>query len=647
MMKQARFIVYATVFFLCIALAARASGEEILHMNTLGGLCRAMQIDGNYCYVAEGNHVDVVDISDRARLQTVLTIDNLPCSEFFLLDDRLYMLSDSAIEIYDVSNPTSPARLGDIPGGAAGGILVEGDYAYVSRSNTIEIYNVSNPASAILAGEVTIGERDLGTLAKKYDVLYAGQTLSGVQLVDVADPEDPYGLGTIHDLGYVYRVRRSGNYLYVAAGSGGVAVIDISIASTPVKKGNCASGDAALDLVVDGDYAFVADRYSGITTVDVRNPSAPTLQASTGSFSGYRLALSGDVLLAGLNGMGFGAYNIEDPLALDLLDLDAISGSYVYSIVDGNVLYACNERSLLSLDISNPAVPHLMDEVITPWKNTHILLDTPYIYVANGAGGLIVVDVSDPSDMVVISTYHFESFEPERLSKKGDILFCTDPPYDGVRVIDVSNPLAPESLKKLIPPQHTNMAQVYENVLFVGSLNMGIFMHNISNPENPSLISLLGGVHWATEMDFENGFGYVASGSYGLKILDVNNPESPLVVGTSTEVSNADGVTVSGNMAFVANSSDGLAILDVSNSSSPILLYEQALDDGCMHTTLHGLYAYVSGGDGGLHIVQVPSDRQDLLNYLLGRRNAMPENADYNSDGKVDGADLIWLQHNQ
>ncbi len=154
---------------------------------------------------------------------------------------------DNALEIVDVSDPSSPKHAGSITDGTAGAILnspisvfVSGNYAYVASngSNALEIIDVANPASPMHVGNISNGAGG-ALLTSPISVYVSGNYAyvasngsSALEIVDVTNPTSPVHFGNISNgaggamLGSPYSVYVSGNYAYVASnGSNALEIV--------------------------------------------------------------------------------------------------------------------------------------------------------------------------------------------------------------------------------------------------------------------------------------------------------------------------------------------------------------------------------------------------------------------------------------
>ncbi|MCP4632535.1 MAG: hypothetical protein GY855_06375, partial [candidate division Zixibacteria bacterium] len=105
---------------------------------------------------------------------------------------------------------------------------------------------------------------------------YVADGSSGLQIIDVSDPESPSFLGSYDTSGYAEGVYISGTTAYVADASSGLQIIDVSDPESPSFLGNYNTSGYAEGVYISGTTAYVADGSSGLQIIDVSNPESPS-----------------------------------------------------------------------------------------------------------------------------------------------------------------------------------------------------------------------------------------------------------------------------------------------------------------------------------------------------------------------------------
>jgi hypothetical protein len=341
-----------------------ADSQNVELIGSIGGIAKAVVVQGNHAYVAAGeNGLRVINVSNK-------------------------------------SNPTEVAHY-DTPGNACD-VTVSGNYAYVAdRSSGVRIIDVSNPSSPIEVGAyIRRGfARSVAVQGNYAYVAYEGEAYgeNGLHIVDISNPTRPARVGFYTTRGDAYGVAVAGNYAYVLSISGPVKrmqIIDISNPSRPTLKRFLETVDGGAyttsGVAVTGNYAYFANGYLYI--FDVSNPNRFTW---VGSYipSGYELVY--DVEVAGnyayvATGGGLRIVSVLDPAHPAEVGYYNTSRGASGVAVSGNYTYLAANDSLLILRFAGATCSNddfdCADELTEPppngWVNQVLETDTNSATVA-------------------------------------------------------------------------------------------------------------------------------------------------------------------------------------------------------------------------------------------------------------------------
>lgn len=246
------------------------------------------------------------------------------------------------------------------------------------------------------------------------------------------------------------------------------------------------------------------------------------------------------------------------------------------------------KAGLAVIDVNNPA----QARVIGVWKDTEpgaggaVLVNGKTAYLAAMEGGVLVVDVSKPTAMRVVSRVQpelaFPDARPDRakinargLALQKNLLFlCFD--AGGVRVIDVANPMKPTEIGRYSNPAMNGRPRAYNNIALNGSLAyvtadyVGLEILDISNPRAIKLVGWwnpwnpkLEGLRWFSSPGHANEIAFDAKsktvlmtgGRSDLVAIDVSNPAKPNQVGSIGEVDDTQatwGLSLHGDRVYLS-----------------------------------------------------------------------------------------------
>jgi hypothetical protein len=220
--------------------------------------------------------------------------------------------------LYDVTDPSQPAALGDVPFGYASAVDAEGDWAYLVKSTEgglFAVVDVSDPTQPAIVQTLP--------LSKGLDVLYhQGLALvadeqafdfGGMRIFDVSVPASPVQLALYNDCPSAGGVAASGTLAAVACHDGTLHLVDLTVPTLPVQLGVWSDPERFLTghrVAIDGDRVWFAHS-DGVDLVDVSDPAAPrrlALADLANASRGIDLAADGSAWIT--TGIG-GVYRVD------------------------------------------------------------------------------------------------------------------------------------------------------------------------------------------------------------------------------------------------------------------------------------------------------------------------------------------------
>jgi WD40 repeat protein len=190
-------------------------------------------------------------------------------------------LSPNPLQLWDMSTPARPARLGQLSSGPAGGGKVQlapGRRALVSHGDIASLWDVSQPRRPRLLGELPAGTRDTA-LSPNGRLVATAARPGPTQLWDVGDAKHPRLVASIPVLSDIVVFSPDSSMLAVTPRDSVANLWDVSNPRNPrfVTELRTASNTAAFDVdfAPDGKRAVTAN-FDGTASVwDISRPSSP------------------------------------------------------------------------------------------------------------------------------------------------------------------------------------------------------------------------------------------------------------------------------------------------------------------------------------------------------------------------------------
>ena len=546
-------------------------------VNQIGGISKALVVEGAYAYLGVGPRLMVIDLADISGPQISGQSEILSgvVQRIVVRESYTFVLTEDGLAIIDVSNPRLPQVVSTLPLPAANDMFLQESYAYITRGEPCVINSPEHECDG------------------------------GLWVVDVSDPAQPILVSFVNTSGEARGVFVEGNFAYIADGdgahaAGGLRVVDISNPQSPVLKGSFTTNNASF-VVVDGSHAYVAG--DGFWILDVSEPTNPIEMSAMDTSENFTdLAVAGnyaylvkDASEHGVCSKSLWIVDIQDPAApIPITSIptenvigEAINGKGIQ--VANNLAYLVVDSGFEILDVTDdnrPAVGHLA--TVGAVHRMAFFDDYLYLIAGGACGGVLksidILDLNNPE----FATECVECGGAHRIEiKDGQAYFATS--GDGLKIFRIGGTDQPALLGQLILGEEG--ARGIYDFTFVGedyiALSMELFMLRIVDVENPAEPTEVAALTL-------NGLGSAqaaATGNYlyvplvsckesecasALQIIDIADPSNPFLVNIIELIGINQSAAVSGKHLFLSISS-----CNSESSSSPCLeeLLVFGLDD--------------------------------------------------------------------
>ncbi len=293
---------------------------------------------------------------------------------------------------------------------------------------------------------------------------------------------------------------------------------------------------------------------------------------------------------------------------IQVADVDAV-GNYAFA--------ACRSAGLVVFDISDPSQPTVVGRRWDIGDASQITVSGSYAYVA--AGRLVVIDISNPTQPNVLASV--PSVLPEDVYAF-DVTVRDNYAYvanytGGLEIVDISNPHSPIVVGACSEVGAAHCVTVQGNFAYIGCINFvggdpfdriaGLSVVDISNPSAPLRVG-----HDTTfafgrdpvdiyDVAVSGDYAYLTSPAAGLFIFDISNPSTPSKVTLTDTLRRAIGIEIDGSTAYVTQvASGGLSIYDLTNPIAPVQVGFTETNSTCYHVSVYSGKAYLAGYGYGL-----------------------------------------------
>jgi hypothetical protein len=510
---------------------------QIVASHDTPGYARAVAVTGDLACVADsGGGLQVLDISERSLPRQmgeyrtsgpVYAVTPIPGSALVCLT-RLDSWDQSGIDLVDLTDPTSPIRLGTIDtGGEPRSLVVSGSHAYVANWIGLQVIDISDPAHPLLVAEHSTAGQALH-LDVSRGFAYIADRDYGLYVVDVRDPKRPQRWGRYRMDGPVSAVIIGPRNTYLIEPSRGIRVLDVREPEQIVSVG-LATTRHAMDprpiAIADGHVYYLA--FFGLLVLDVRDPANPVLASeyrTSATIKGIALA----------RGYAYVAADWAGTLVLDVLSpsrpelrtvLDHGGPSEGVAVAGTFAAIAAGASGLKLFDVSDPRAPKLVGSLETEGFCRAVALGDGHAYLGVGdqetalEPRLIVVDLSDPTEPKRVGCVRMEAM-PRAVTLVGDTVYLAD--GDGIQIIDVQDPANPMIINRQIGESYVNQISVFGPYAYVSDFLAGLRVIDIRDPSRLRTVGRERVDGYASGVAAVGDYVYLSGGGYAVRVLRVD-----------------------------------------------------------------------------------------------------------------------------
>lgn len=487
---------------------------------------KPITVQGDYFYACGYNGIDIIDISDPAAPDSINTIEVPRTTRTAAIDDTLaYVMNDSAMYVFNISNLHSPLQIGHIDYDTIARVPIDiqivGNYAYTTHGlydsyrtdGGFFIYDISNPYSPEIVNHLPQSAYSVSIFGDKVGVTDFDRYYHIYDLTDPVNPEIYLDIEIPDTRSWGFRgIETNGLYAYVALGPSDLNVVDISNPEDPVALSGDYLTGGAYELAIRDNYLYVASGSyddNGLYVFDITNFEEPSQ-------------------------IGFYSYSSPQEVTL--------SGDYAFM--------AGNHGNSIILDISNPAIPELVATYRAGSITWGVAVNGNYAYHANFSG-IKIVDISNINEPVVVDSLrpHYSNYYDAIIYKGYLVTGAGDGWFE---VFDLADPAMPASVAELRLTSEVfsdiNGITAYGNYIFAAVGYAGFSLINMENPETPFVVTEKTFSGEAQDIAVFDGYAYVVD-QYGMASYSINLPSCCVTAGDA----NYDGTFDVADIVYLIN----------------------------------------------------------------------------------------------
>jgi len=380
--------------------------------------------------------------------------------------------------------------------------------------------------------------------------------------------------------GQVHGITIKDDLAYIPVYCTGMQTVDISDPDNPVIIGrddyfeiNITDPGIILEMAFVDDYLLIMD-YACFRLVDVSNPDSLVVMAQLDTVA-FRnsMAVIDNYIFTISNGLQ--RFQIIDNSRIVPMEPVAVEGR-PWSVKVFSDLMFVNGVPFNIFDISDLEEPQL----IATWEiggfSDYAALDN-YFYAVKkdqenwSRDSLIVYDISDLENPIKVNSINIPAACD--INIHNDVIFVScDYQYS---LFDLTNREEPEEISSGIYNGWDQFDMYNFNVYFKDEFvyvfedKLGIEILDISNPEEPVSRATINEPGWLRDVEISGTMLYVADNEAGFKVIDISNLHAPREINNIATPRECWDLCLNGDYLFAAILDSGLKVYSIENPDQP------------------------------------------------------------------------------
>lgn len=457
-------------------------------------LALAINTGGEYLYLCNGtNQIHVVHVKDPYHPKTASYLSVTNGNIFDVMTVDKYLIASAGpkgLIVYKLGAPNRPV--------------------HVKRFKTLRATGriaLNGTLMAVADGDVGLA---LVNWPKWTDPHLKGSLLFSATPTDVLFLSDPTKVA-------------------VALGNGGYATVDITDPTTPVSLFQSAT-PSPVTRVSDGVRPYMVCDATGLYSLNVANPAQPVASLALSGLPPYgAVAIQGNIAFISRS-TALEAWDFQDPVHPVKLGSMTTPALATDLLLDGNLLLAgCQQGGVLILDITNPAAPVTLSLIAVSGSAGQLALSGNMLAIADGLDGALLYDITAPSAPIQLGAWNSKSGYVGGVAFSGPTTLWAAQSAYGLNALDVSTPSAINVLGKLILEGTAGRIYSYSHYIYAMGGYVGWHIVDAASPAKPAKVLTLSteGAIQATFLGSTMGF---CDGNMGFREYDLTDPENPVLL---------------------------------------------------------------------------------------------------------------------
>ena len=273
-------------------------------------------------------------------------------------------------------------------------------------------------------------------------------------------------------------------------------------------------------LFVDGNYAYIGEA-SQLSILDISDPTVPRLLGSSEPLKEepQSIYVSGGYGYVACGYGGLLIYDVSDTMQPSRVGTWQYDRSCNSVFVRGTDAFVACSDCLYTLDVSDPTQPVRRGAACPAGTGEAVYVEGDYAYLADGEGGIQIIDVSDLDWPKQVSSCDTDLDNAHDVWYSDGYIYAADA-YYGLSFAEVTKPYQPVAKPSYDGiPETAQAVCVVGDYAYVGAGSAGLWVIDVSDPTQLALVGSYDALGAVVDVYADDDYVYLANAEGGLQIL--------------------------------------------------------------------------------------------------------------------------------
>ncbi len=289
--------------------------------------------------------------------------------------------------------------------------------------------------------------------------------------------------------------------------------------------------------------------------------------------------------------------------------------------------------------------PEWKDQLHNPADTNEIFINDEIAYVADGANGLLILNISNINDRTLLGKFETEG-AAENIIVTNDTIYLTVENF--LYLMDSSDLSNPVEINHYNATGYINDIAVKNEIVYLTNDEQGLTILDTSDDD----LTLIGDFNVEDSafqsIIIENEVAYITTRSHGFIILNVSQPNKPQILGQCDLIGSLNSIYINGTMAFISAEDQGIHLVNITNLDDPGRINTYNTTGNSTNVLIDGKIVYISDNIEGIIKFELnnysdkPTDNTTHRLNGIAKKMLIDDNNLYVSEG-TKGIEIINL----